>query len=72
MGAEEDDLERSVKLEVSGVDAGNRSRILERVEEKLTQAEDGESDLPAVAAVVGFRERVVVLAELERVSDGNR
>lgn len=71
MGAEEDDLERSVKLEVSGVDAGDRSRILERVEQKLTQAEEGDSDLPAVAAVVAFRERLVVLAELERVRIGN-
>jgi hypothetical protein len=36
----------------------------QRLESKLEQAAAGSSNLPAIAAVVGFRERAILIAEL--------
>lgn len=58
------DLEQAYRLEVSGTDAGDESVIRARLKEKVDQANAGESDRPAIACVVGFRERVVAMAEV--------
>lgn len=59
-----DDLESCLRLEVSGSDLGSEGRIRQRLREKLRQAEVGHSNLPALAGVVGFRVRLILLADL--------
>ena len=54
-----------VRLEVSGVDRGLESAIDKRLGEKLTQAAAGDSDLPAKAGVVGFKAKLIKLADLQ-------
>ena len=63
--SQSDDLENSFRLEVSGVDRGTEATVMQRLREKLGQAARGNSNLPAVASVVGFRTRVIMMAELE-------
>ena len=64
-GAKPDHLEDCLRLEVSGVDRGSESTVKQRLNLKLKQAAQGNSNLPAVAGVVGFRIGVVMLAPLE-------
>lgn len=54
-----------MRLEVSGVDQGPESAVERRLRVKLAQAAAGRSNLPAVAGIVGFRARVILLADLE-------
>ena len=60
-----EDLESHVRLEVSGTDEGTVAQVAYRLKSKLKQAEKGDSDLPAIAGVVGFRARMIMLARLE-------
>ncbi|MCH8309432.1 MAG: hypothetical protein IIB17_02905 [Chloroflexi bacterium] len=55
------DYEDKIRLEVSGTDAGSLSEIRQRLRRKIQQTLDGNSDTPAIAAVVGFKEKRVVL-----------
>lgn len=64
-GSDPEDLESCVRLEVSGVDAGNLSVIKGRLVQKVEQAENGTSNLPAVACVVGFRELKILMQNVE-------
>ncbi len=59
------DLEECVRLEVSGVDRGDLATIARRLRDKLDQAAAGTSNLPAIAGVVGFRARIILLSPLE-------
>ena len=59
-----DDLEDCLRLEVSGVDRGPESAIDRRLRTKLAQAAAGNSNLPALAGVVGFRARLILVADL--------
>jgi hypothetical protein len=65
LGSGVDDLENCCRLEVSGVDAGNDRDVRQRVLQKVEQARRGESSLPAVAGVIGFAARLIVLADAE-------
>ena len=58
-GVEADDIEDCLRLEVSGVLHGNAARVAQRLREKLDQARKGESNLPALAGVVGFRAQLI-------------
>jgi len=49
------DLEHAVRLEVSGTDEGTTQQIRTRLLQKASQARHGNSNLPALAAVVGFK-----------------
>ena len=60
-----DDLENCIRLEVSGVDRGNSTVIQRRLKEKLDQAAKGKSNLPAIAGVVGFHARIILLSRLD-------
>ncbi len=51
------DLEAAYRLEVSGTDTDNASIIRQRLREKVAQTQAGNSNLPAIASVVGFRLR---------------
>ena len=59
-----EDLEDCFRLEVSGVDHGPETAIRQRLRAKLSQAASGNSNLPALAGVVGFRTRLLLLAKL--------
>jgi hypothetical protein len=65
-GAMLDDLEASIRLEVSGTDDGGESVINGRLREKLEQASRGRSNLPAMASVVGLRVLQIVSADVEK------
>lgn len=67
IGTALDDLERCFRLEVSGLDTGGRSTIEARLRHKVDQTRRGASNLPAIASVVGFKERAVAI---QKVSDG--
>ena len=51
-------------VEVSGVDAGPESTVNRRLKDKLAQAAAGSSNLPAMAGVVGFKAKLIMLADL--------
>lgn len=67
IGATSDDLESLYRLEVSGVDAGNRATIAARLKQKVEQTRRGLSNLPAIASVVGFKGKSVAI---QKVSGG--
>ena|SRR5579862_3883931 len=60
-----EDLEKSHRLEVSGVDKGAMSALKSRLGLKVKQAKDGKSNLPAIAAVVGFAATTVLTEDVE-------
>ena len=60
-----DDLEGCLRLEVSGVDRGPEPIVRQRVNAKLRQAAAGDSNLPALASVVGFKARLIATADIE-------
>ena len=64
-GTPADDLESCIRLEVSGIDRGNAAAVARRLKEKLAQAKRGDSNLPAMAGVIGFRALLISLARLE-------
>ena len=66
IGAEPGDLENCFRLEVSGVDVGGQSVVDARLRQKIAQTRRGASNLPAIASVVGFKERAIAI---QRVSD---
>lgn len=57
-------LEEAFRLEVSGLDRGSPQEITKRLQAKITQAQRGRSNLPALAVVVGFRARQVRVARV--------
>jgi len=59
-----EDLESCVRLEVSGSSAGSSSDVNRRLQEKIVQAAKGNSNLPAIAAVVGFKVLEVAISRL--------
>ncbi|HME56927.1 MAG TPA: hypothetical protein VKF63_01205 [Terracidiphilus sp.] len=59
-----EDFEGCIRLEVSGINAGTSSDVNRRLQEKITQAAKGNSNLPAIAAVVGFKVLEVAISPL--------
>jgi hypothetical protein len=59
-----EDLESCIRLEVSGISAGTSSDVNRRLQEKIAQAAKGKSNLPAIAAVVGFKVLEVAISPL--------
>lgn len=53
-------LEEAYRLEVSGSDSGETD-VRYRLKQKQQQAKEGKSSLPAFAAVVGFRAKLILL-----------
>lgn len=60
VGVTLDDLEGAFRLEVSGTDL-DPSGVKQRLREKLQQTQDGKSNVPALAAVIGFRARLMMI-----------
>ena len=65
LGNSPDDLEECLRLEVSGVDRGPERVIEQRLGAKLAQAAAGNSNVPAMAGVVGFKACLIMLADLK-------
>lgn len=59
-GATVEDLEDYYRLEVSGTNLDSSS-VRNRLMSKVKQAHDGQSNLPALAAVVGFKARLIII-----------
>ncbi len=60
-----DDLESAFRLEVSGTDEGAIPAICGRLRQKLDQAKRGNSNVPAIASVVGFAALQIVTADVD-------
>jgi hypothetical protein len=67
LGAGANDLEDCRRLEVSGVDQGDEREVLRRLNQKVRQARDGSSSLPALAGVIGFAERLLVIQDVSEL-----
>ncbi len=65
LGTDADDFESCIRLEVAGRGRGSAATIARTLNEKLAQAARGNSNLPAIAGVVGFHVRLIRLARLE-------
>jgi hypothetical protein len=63
-GVSADDLEDCIRLEVSGTSSGGSSEVSRRLQEKIAQTARGKSNLPAMAAVVGFKVLEIAIAPL--------
>lgn len=59
LGTQSTSLEQSYRLEVSGVDRGDDSVVARRLRQKVQQTREGNSNLPAIASVVGFLARYI-------------
>jgi hypothetical protein len=59
------DLESFFRLEVSGTDRGSYDRVAAVLRQKVQQTKDGNSNLPAIAAVVGFRAQIIMIEAVE-------
>lgn len=64
VGTEPGDLEDCFRLEVSGVDAGDRAVVEARLRQKVAQTRRGASNLPAIASVVGFKGKAIVIQKV--------
>ena len=60
VGSNPNDLENALRLEVSGTD-GSAAQIRARLREKLEQTRNGIGTEPAIAVVVGFKSRLILL-----------
>jgi hypothetical protein len=60
-----EDLEKTLRLEVSGIDQSNPAALRTRLAQKVRQCQKGESVLPAIAVVVGFSNLTLVTEDVE-------
>lgn len=67
-GAGEDDLENCFRLEVSGLSDGDQKAVAKRLIEKVQQAQRGNSNLPAVAGVIGFSTKLIMFKDVPEAS----
>ena len=63
-GTMPDDLETAVRLEISGTSDPSSTVLEARLKQKLAQTARGASNLPAMAAVVGFAQSKILSADL--------
>jgi hypothetical protein len=63
-GSGEDDLEGCLRLEVSGVDGGDGAVVAARLRAKVRQAQQGASNLPALAGVMGFAAKLLMVTDV--------
>ena len=62
-----DDLEDCLRAEISGTNLDSRE-VNKRLRSKVNQAQQGASSLPAIAVVVGFGARLIVMQSVEEAS----
>ncbi len=56
-----EDLENCLRLEVSGT-ARDTAEVRRRLKQKVRQAKEGQSNLPAIAVVIGFKVKIISFA----------
>jgi hypothetical protein len=61
-----EDLENCFRLEVSGTHS-DKSEVKRRLRIKLEQTRQGNSNLPALAAVIGFRVQLILLQTVDEI-----
>jgi len=59
-----DDLEKCLRLEVSGLSDGTSNEVNRRLTIKIQQALEGYSSLPALAGVVGFSAKLMMIKDV--------
>lgn len=64
LGSGLDDLEDCLRLEISGVGGGDFEEVRRRLAKKVEQARQGDSNLPAMAGVIGFAAKLLMLEEV--------
>lgn len=64
-GAHPGDLESCIRLEISGVGDLGIDKVKKRLKAKEKQVAEGRSNLPALAAVVGFKEKVILIKKVK-------
>jgi hypothetical protein len=64
IGQDPEDFENCYRLEISGTHLGNNA-IQQRLRQKIIQTQLGNCPLPAIAAIVGFREKVIIIQTVE-------
>lgn len=67
VGSTAADLETLVRLEISSINSGNRADVKARLKQKVKQTREGKSNLPAIASVAGFSQRVIAIQKVETV-----
>ena len=67
IGSEIDDLEVAQRFEISGVDRGQRQVCDSRLKAKVRQTEKPKHSIPAIAAVTGFQQQVVLISPLNKL-----
>lgn len=60
-GSPASDFDDRIRIEISGTDQGSSAATKRRLRTKLNQVAAGDSPLPAMAAVVGFRVRQILI-----------
>jgi hypothetical protein len=58
------DLENCYRVEISGTDLATLE-VRRRLKVKLHQLRSGQSDLPAIAIVIGFKASLILIQTLE-------
>lgn len=61
-----DDLEATYRLEVSGIDRGNQRDLTRRLNQKIVQIHRGASSLPAIASVTVFSMALVGIEKVDQ------
>jgi hypothetical protein len=64
IGSGQSDLEDCLRLEVSGVGTGEYRDVSKRLLEKVRQAQQGHSSLPAMAGVIGFSAKLLMVRDV--------
>ncbi len=67
IGEDMEDLENCFRLEVSGTSL-DKSIVKNRLKQKVEQTKQGNSNIPAIAAVVGFRAQLILLQTVDESS----
>lgn len=67
IGEDMEDLENCFRLEVSGTSL-DKSTVKNRLKQKVEQTKQGKSNIPAIAAVVGFRAQLILLQTVDESS----
>ncbi|MGB7284478.1 MAG: hypothetical protein WBE13_19595 [Candidatus Acidiferrum sp.] len=60
----EGDLDKCLRLEISGLNDGSQTEVARRLLQKVEQALRGSSNLPALAGVIGFASKKLMIRDV--------
>ncbi len=61
------DMEKVSRLEIAGSDKGDSAALDYRLRQKIEQARRGDSNLPALAGVVGFASATILIEKVDSI-----